>query len=77
MHETIEAVYENGAFWPVMPVPGIENHSRVTLNIQRAKPNVESNESRKSLIEKMFGSIKDSTFVRPEQGNFERRDPLE
>jgi predicted DNA-binding antitoxin AbrB/MazE fold protein len=33
MHETIDAVYENGVFRPLEPLPPIEEHRRVRLTV--------------------------------------------
>lgn len=34
MHKTIEAVYENGMFRPVLPIKGLRKHQRVNLTIE-------------------------------------------
>lgn len=34
MHKTIEAVYEDGMFRPVLPVKGLRKHQRVNITIE-------------------------------------------
>ena len=35
MHKTIEAVYENGLFRPVIPMKGLKEHERVALTVEK------------------------------------------
>lgn len=34
MHKTIEAVYEDGTFRPVLPIKGLRKHQRVNIIIE-------------------------------------------
>lgn len=37
MHKTVEAIYENGVFKPVSPIPIIKDHAKVHLVIKEAE----------------------------------------
>lgn len=34
MHKTVEAVYEDGTFRPVLPIKGLRKHQRVNITIE-------------------------------------------
>ncbi len=70
----LEAVYENGVFRPLQPVP-LSARERVTLTIEPApaSPPMTPEEWR-TLILSTAGSITDPTFLRHDPGEYEHRE---
>jgi predicted DNA-binding antitoxin AbrB/MazE fold protein len=68
----LEAVYENGVFRPLQPVP-LPAHQRVTVTIE---PHPPTPEEWRNFILSTAGSITDPTFLRHDQEKYDEREQL-
>ena len=72
----LEAIYENGVFRPLQPVP-LPDQQRVTVTIKPVTPQRPlTPEEWRSFVLSTAGSITDPTFQRQDQGEYEQREQL-
>jgi predicted DNA-binding antitoxin AbrB/MazE fold protein len=79
MTQIVKAIYEDGKLLLKKPLKGVKEHAEVTVSVSDEIKTEDSAEKRgwpKSFLE-TYGAIKDDTFERPPQGEFEKREPLD
>ena len=69
MVKTIEAIYENGVFKPISPLPDISEHKKVTLVI---KDNHEESRDILSLAAKVYDGLSQKDIEDIEKPAFDR-----
>jgi predicted DNA-binding antitoxin AbrB/MazE fold protein len=78
--QIVRAIYENGKLELLKPLKGVKEHAEVVVSVsdEIKADEVSGNASGwpQSFLE-TYGAIKDESFERPSQGEYEKRDSLD